>query len=164
MNIWTLILIPVVVSIIANLLTPSVRSAIARGLIAGAISMRALGTWGIRTRIDQLTEQLNRTSEIATTPYSLLTFFIPQILHEILVLWLLLLATAVLFISDISLHPTWRLAYIAIIGGFFNEFLRVIVLCSVAERAFRFEEFRNRTSTQIAELKARLQRRNNGAS
>ncbi len=153
----TFILLPTVIGIAANLLTPMFRSLLTGAIFSIGRSFKVIGRNGVIKRIAQLEEELNQANEFIKNPVKFVIYVGHQFSYQFLILWSFVILYGVIFlfyqdeVSDTSIQAQSLIPAMFGAGGI-QAFISTFTVWNIIGKMNKSEEYMLSIKRKITEL------------
>lgn len=150
---WFNIIVAIIASIFANLLTPLVRGTLITALARVTRLVNVFGAWGRRKALSISERELKLLTDFRSNPLNLILTIGYHLAFNIFLLWLLVLGFAFAFMFGYLEHPRVYVAFFAFLGVSTSSFVSVMAILSMIEKLQTFDKFKIRAEKRIALLR-----------
>ncbi len=152
---WSSLLIGLVLGILGNLLTPSVRAAIVTTFTWVGSRLSGFNERGLKLRLSQLEERHERIKRLRDNPNELTYMVTARIMAVLMITWLIILFGCISLLfpeGTFKANQPWAAVLGSILGLGTRHFVSVLVAWDTAEKVTNFAEFEKKNSETIEKI------------
>lgn len=154
---WQGVIVALVVSVVANLITPMTRTALLSIVIRAGNSIRALGNWGLSKALSNSEKELITLDEYHTEPKRFSAIAFDIVAWNIVIVWIFTTSLLIIHLGGWIPSDQVKHGLFGLLGASTSHFFRLFVLILVAERLRSYEKYRPTLIKRIESLKSSIE-------